>query len=59
MPWKIKRQVKTPILNETQRILQRFMDTKYLEQVFEKEENGYFKPLKMLVYYSVNENYFI
>lgn len=59
MPWKIKRQVKTPILNETERILQRFMDTKYLEQVFEKEENGYFKPLKMLVYYSVNENYFI
>lgn len=59
MPWKIKRQVNTPILNETERVLQRFMDTKYLEQIFEKEENDYFKPLKMLVYYSVNENYFI
>lgn len=59
MPWKIKRQTKTPILNETERVLQQFMDTKYLGQIFEKEENGYFKPLNMLVYYSVNENYFI
>lgn len=59
MPWKIKRQGKIPILNETERVLQQFMNTKYLEQIFEKESNGYFKPLKMLVHYSVNENYFV
>lgn len=59
MPWKITRQTKIPILNETERVLNQLMDTKYLEQIFEKEENGYFKPLKMLVHYSVNENYFI
>ncbi|MFK7774291.1 MAG: hypothetical protein AB8F94_19235 [Saprospiraceae bacterium] len=59
MPWKIKRQTRTPILNETERVLQQFMNTKYLEQIFEKEETGYFKPLKMLVHYSLNENYFV
>lgn len=59
MPWKIKRQFRTPILNETERVIQKFMDTKYLDQIFEKEENGYFKPLKMLVYYSINENNFV
>ncbi len=58
MPWKIKRQTKIPILNETERVLQKFMDTKYLEQIFDKGENGYFKPLKILTYYSLNENYF-
>ncbi|MFK8008994.1 MAG: hypothetical protein AB8H03_21710 [Saprospiraceae bacterium] len=59
MPWKIKRQYRTPILNETERVIQQFLETKYLEQIFEKEENGYFKPLKMLVYYSINENYLV
>jgi len=59
MPWKIKKLTKVPILNETELVLQQFMNTKYLEQIFEKEENGYFKPLKMLVHYSINENYFV
>lgn len=59
MPWKIKRQTRVPILNETERVLQEFMNTKYLEQIFEKEENGYFKPLKMLTHYSFNENHFV
>lgn len=59
MPWKIKKKFKTPILNETERVLQQFMNTKYLEQIFEKKENGYFKPLIMLTHYSLNENNFV
>ena len=59
MPWKITRQTKIPILNDTERVLLQFMEIKYLEQIFDKEDNGYFKPLKMLVYYSINENYFV
>lgn len=59
IPWKIKRQTKIPILNETERVIQQFMDTKYLDQIFEKKENGYFKSLIMLVNYSFNENYFV
>lgn len=59
MPWKITKQINVPILNDTERVLKQFMDTKYLGQIFEKEENGYFKPLNMVVYYSINENYFV
>jgi len=55
--WKIKRNMNAPIKNETEIVLQHFLNTKYLEQVFERNENGYHKPLKMLVHYSINEYY--
>lgn len=59
MSWKIRKRSKVPILNESERVLQKCMNTKYLEQIFDKSENGYFKPLNMVTNYSIDENYFV
>lgn len=59
MSWKIKKRSKAPFLNESERVLQQCMNTKYLEQIFDKSENGYFEPLNMVTNYAFDENYFV